>query len=198
MDILIRVLLFGIFASSCGTISIVSSPPGAEIEVIKPGKEISEPLGKTPFEKDLGSLTELINEGTVILIVKKRGYEPQRFVIPNIPSGDLRIESFLLPNLPSNYKEVNTIIGKVLAAERFIIENQLEEAERVANEILEVNSNVASAHEIKGTVFFLQKNFSKSRMAWIRALELDPNNPEAESMLTKIEEIITKNGAGVH
>ena len=190
MTRLLAYLPFVLSLFACGTVSIISSPLGAEIEIIKPGKEIGEPLGKTPFEKDLASLLELINEGTVILVVKKRGYEPQRFVIPNIPNGDLRIESFLLPNLPSNYKEVNTIISKVLAAERFIIENQLDEAERVANEILEVNSNVASAHEIKGTILFLQKNFSKSRMAWIRALELDPNNPEAEGMLGKIEEIL--------
>ena len=198
MVYLITSLLFSIALLGCGTVSIVSSPPGADVEIIKPGKEIPQPLGKTPFESDLSGLVEIVNSGTVVVIIKKRGYEPQRFVVPNIPNGDLRIESYLLPNLPSNYKEVNAIISKVLAAERSILQDQFEDAERIANEILDVNSNVASAHEIKGTVYFLQKKYQKSRLAWIRALELDPNNPEAEGMLSKIEEILTKDAARVH
>lgn len=176
----------------CGTLSVTSSPPEAEVEVLLPGKETPKSLGKTPYSVDLSELEEIVNEGTVVIVVTKRGYLPQRFVVPNIASGELTINANLLPNLPSNFREINRIITLVLKAERLIIQDRLPEALEIAKEIKNINENIALAYEIEGTVHFLQNSFKESRFSWIRSLELEPNNPEAQTMLSKIEENLGK------
>lgn len=172
----------------CGSIAIQSSPPEAEVSVLLPGKETPRQLGKTPYTTDLDEVSEIVNEGTIVLVVSKRGYVSQQFVVPNLSSGDLVIEANLLPNLPSNYQEVNHIISRILAAERLLMENRLQEALDAAAEIKKVNENVAAAFEIEGAAYFLKNDLQKSRFAWIRALELEPNNPEAQTTLARIEE----------
>lgn len=180
--IFISLLIF-----SCGTVSIKSTPPEASIGVIIPGKEDNKVLGKTPYMADLSDLDDIVNSGPIILVIKKKGYIPQQFIVPNLSGGKLEIEANLFPNLPTNYKEINHIVSLVLNAERFLLQKRFKEALNLASEIIKVNENVAAAYEIKGAVYFLQNKLKQSRFAWIRTLELDPNNPEAQTMLAKIE-----------
>lgn len=180
-------LLAGL-CTGCGTVAVRSSPPEAEVSVILPGKETAKTLGKTPYNTDLSSISEVVNEGTIVLVVEKRGYVPQQFVVPNLSSGALEIEANLLPNLPSNYQEVNKIIALTLKGERFLLENRLKEALETAEEIKKLNENISSAYELEATAQFLQNDFQKSRFAWVRALELEPNNPEAQTMLAQVEQ----------
>jgi len=173
--------------ASCGTVSIRSSPPEAEVGIILADQERPKSLGKTPLTMDVSDLEDAINTGTIILVVKKRGYVAQQFVVPNLSGGDLQIDANLSPNLPSNYQAINRIVTLTLRAERQIIEKRLKEALTTANEIKKINENVASAYEIEGTVLFLQRKMKDSRFAWIRALELEPNNPEGQKILATIE-----------
>lgn len=173
---------------ACGTVAVRSSPPEAEVSVVLPGKETGKVLGKTPYTADLASLSELVNEGTIVLVVEKRGYMPQQFVVPNLSGGNLDIQANLLPNLPSNYQEVNKIIALTLKAERYILESRLKEALETAAEIKRLNENIATAYEIEATAHFLGNDLQRSRFAWIRALELEPNNPEAQTMLAQVEQ----------
>lgn len=185
-----RALLYPLagLLAACGTVAVRSSPPEAEVSVMIPGKEAPRSLGKTPYNADLSTLNDIVNEGAIVLIIEKRGYISQQYVVPNLSSGELDIEANLLPNLPSNYQEVNRIIALTLKAERFILENRLKEALETADEIKKLNENVASAYEIEATAYFLQNDFQKSRFAWVRALELEPNNPEAQTMLAQVEQ----------
>ncbi len=182
------IILISLAMSSCGTLVVRSSPPEADVSIMMPGKEIAQPLGKTPYEEDIDKLEDMVNEGTVVIIVEKRGYTPQPFIVPNLGHGRLEIEANLLPNLPSNYKEVNTIISHTLEAERFLIEKRTAEALKVAEKIKELNRNIVAAYEIEATAHFLDNKFKESRFAWIRALELEPNNPEGQTMLALIEQ----------
>jgi len=182
------VLSLLLLATGCGTLTVRSSPPEADVGIILPGRETPKMIGQTPYSASFSELKDSVNQGTVVVVVQKRGYIPQKFVIPNLGSGNLELEASLLPNLPSNYQEVNRVVALTLRAERLILEQRFDEALEVASEIKGINENVASAFEIEGTVHFLQREFDKSRFAWIRALELDPNNPEGQSMLTRVEE----------
>lgn len=175
-------------SAACGTISVKSTPPEAEVSVLLPGKETPKALGKTPYSADLSDVAEIVNEGTIVLVVQKRGYVAQHFVVPNLAGGELAIDASLMPNLPTNYQEVNRIIGKVLAAERLLLENRTKEALEAAAEIQKMNENVAIAYEIEAAAYYLQNELEKSRFAWIRALELEPDNAQAQSVLARVEE----------
>jgi tetratricopeptide (TPR) repeat protein len=176
-----------VLVGGCGSIAVKSTPPEAEVSVLLPGKETPKALGKTPYAADLSALEEVVNEGTIVIVVAKRGYVSQQFVVPNLSGGELEIEANLEPNLPSNYQEVNRVVSLVLQAERYLFENRLKEALETAAEIKKVNENVATAYEIEATAHFLGNDMEKSRFAWIRALELEPSNAEAQAMLAQVE-----------
>jgi len=184
---LIQILWIALYAVGCGTVSVVSNPPEAEVSLILPGKESLKPLGKTPLELEVTKLEEAVDKGTVVIVVERDGYLPQRFVVPNLSSTSLNIEATLVPMYDTNYKELNDMISKVLKAERLVLEKRLDEALVTSNEIKSINENVAVAYEIEGTVYFLKSEFTKSRFAWLRAVELDPNNAESKSMLEIVE-----------
>ncbi len=183
-------ILAAIF-SGCGTMQVRSTPPEAEVGVILPGKESIKVLGKTPFVAEISDLEDMVNEGTIVVVISKQGYLPQNFVVPNL-SGKLEIEANLSPNIPGNYQEINNIVALVLSAERALMEKRFDEALNQVKELKKINQNISSAYELEGTALFLQKDLKNSRYAWIRALELNPNNPEARNMLALIERELAK------
>lgn len=184
-----------LFICSCGTVSIKSSPPEADVLVLLPGKETPQSLGKTPFNADLSQLEKAVNDGTIVLLLQKPGYITQQFIVPNLAGGKLDIDTNLLPTLPSNFREVNKIVSLTLKAERHLLQKQFDEALKTSAEIKKLNENVASAFEIEATVHFLENRLEKSRYAWIRTLELDPDNPEAQAMLATVEKRMNVTGS---
>lgn len=175
--------LFG----GCASISIHSNPPEATVELRVPGVDAPKNLGKTPFETNISQLENVINNGPIVISVSKPGYISQNFVVPNLVNGKLKLDTTLTPNLPSNYAEVNRIVSLSFQAERFILEKRFDEALKVAESIKNLNENVASAFHIEGTVFYLKNELEKAKFAWIRSLELEPNNAEAKGVLQQIE-----------
>lgn len=171
----------------CGTVSIRTTPPEAEVHILHAGKEETALLGKTPYESDVGAIGNMVNEGPIAIVVKKSGYIPQTYFLPNLFSGSLTIDATLIPNLPTNYSEVNRIVGLSFQGERYILQKRFDEAVKIAEEIKQINPNITSAYHLLGTVYFLKNEMKESRFAWIRALELDPNDPEAKTMLDIVE-----------
>ena len=174
-------------ASGCASVSIDSNPPDADVIMILPGEETERNLGKTPFRSDLSSLSEAVNEGAVTLVVRKRGYLSQHFLVPNVPHMDLKLETHLLPDLPRNYEEVNKVVGSVLKGQRFLLQKRYPEALQTAAEIKKVSENIASAYEIEGSAYFLTSKFREARYAWMKVLDLEPENHDAKTMLRLVE-----------
>lgn len=187
-----KFILLNIMAvlTSCGTLTVRSSPPEASVGIILSDQEKPKILGATPLTTDISDLSEAVNSGTVIVVVEKRGYISQQFIVPNLTGGSLQIDANLKPNLPSNYQGINRIVTLTLRAERRIIEKRLDEAMTTATEIKKINENIAAAYEIEGTVHFLKRDLKNSRFAWIRSLELEPNNPEGQKILAAIEKTL--------
>jgi hypothetical protein len=171
----------------CGTVRIRSTPPEAEVWLVQPGKEEPKLMGKTPFTADIRELGDAVNNGTIALTLKKRGYFPKQYIVPNLASADLEIESNMSPNLHSNFQEINRIVGLLFKGQRFIKQKRFDDALKSADEIKVMNENIAAAYHISGTVFYLQNKLKKSRFEWIRAVELDPSSVEALNMLSHIE-----------
>lgn len=183
---LFAVVILGLFFSSCGTLEVKSTPPEVEVGLMLPGKETVKVLGKTPYTASASEMEDISNEGTVVLVLRKPGYIDQHFVIPNI-SGNIAIEANLSPNLPSNYREINRIVALVLKGQKMIIDKRFDDLFKITSEIKKINENIASAYELDGAAYFLKKDLKNSRFAWIKVLELNPNNPEAQNMLALIE-----------
>lgn len=182
------ILIYLLSLMGCGgTVTIVSSPPDAVVSIVEPGKEQPRPLGETPFNIETSELSESVNGGTIVLVVKKKGFDTKNFIVPNLSGGDLRIETYLSTNLSSNYKELNRVVSMILEAEGMILDKRYDEAMKVTEKIKELNQNIAAAHQLEATAMFLQKDLKKSRFALLRVIELEPENAGAQRLLDVIE-----------
>lgn len=179
--------LLAFVGTGCATVNIESTPADAEVALILPGEETVRVIGRTPYAADLDTLSDAVNGGVVTLVVRKRGYLSQHFLVPNIPHTDLRLSTSLLPDLPRNYEEVNRIVALVLKGQRFLLEKRPEDAIKTADAIKAINENIATAFEIEGAAHFMTKKLRESRFAWMRVLELEPENFEAKGMLKLVE-----------
>ena len=65
---------------------------------------------------------------------------------------------------------------------------QMDEALKTAASIKAMNDNVSAAWEIEGAAHFVKGDLAKAKAAWLRSLEIDPENPDTAKMLSTINE----------
>ena len=181
----IMLLTFGILVG-CGTVSIRSSPKGADILLMQPGKGEPKPIGKTPYENTLSALGNAANSGPIVIQIKKEGFITQNLYVPNASGSRLEFDTSLQPIGPGNYIEINKIIKLTLLAERQIMQKQYDDALKSADAIKLINDNIAAAWEIEGAAYFVKGDLVKSKIAWIRSLNIDPDNPDTVQILKSI------------
>ncbi len=174
--------------SSCGSVAIRSTPSEAEIIVMQPGKADAKPLGKTPFEDTLSSLGNAANSGPIVIQIKKEGFITQNLFVPNASGSRLEFDTNLVPTSAGAYNDMNKIVKMVLQAERQRRQKQVDEAIKSATAIKAVNENIAAAWEIEGAAYFIKGELEKSKLAWQRSLQIDPDNPDTVNILKSIDE----------
>ena len=184
----VLMILFCGLGACTTSLSVRSNPPQAEVGIILPNRDTPKVIGQTPLDTDLDEFDSAVDVGTVVVVVQKPGYISQRFVVPNLSMAKLDIEANLLPHLRSDYEETNRIISLAFKAERHLMQKQPKEALELAKEIKKINENIAAAFQIEGASYFLQNDFRKAKIAWIRTIELQPNNHDARKMLSAVEE----------
>lgn len=192
-------LLAAVLLAGCATVTVRSLPPGAEVVLVSPAGT-SKLLGKTPYDAKLGDIGGGRNDGPVVVQVKKDGFFEQNFVIPPLYMGRLTIDASLkqvttpaaaaaaAASSAMGYADINRLIRMTLLAERQIMQKQLAAALATALEIRKLNENITSSYEIEGAVTFIQADWQRSRVAWQRSLEINPENPDAAAMVRLIEQ----------
>jgi hypothetical protein len=171
----------------CGSVSIKSAPDNAEVLVMIPGKSEPKVLGKTPYEVRLSELGSAANAGPIILQIRKIGFHPQFLYVPNASGGKLEFSTNLKPTTISSYSDINRIIKLTLLGERQLQMKQYDDALKTAAALKQINENIAVAYDIEGAAYLLKGDRDKSKIAWERSLEIDPENPDTTKMLLKIK-----------
>lgn len=179
-------LLLLIFAACTSAVLVKSTPPKASVSVRSTKTGSDEMIGETPIQLDSGKIEEIIQSGPVIIKISKRGYQFREYVIPNLFATNLVIDAYLYPII-SNYKETNKIVALLFKCQRYIMDRKYEEALEITNELLKINENIASAYEMKGAIYFRLKKYQKSYDNWIKVVELEPDNAEAQKMVELID-----------
>lgn len=117
---------------------------------------------------------------------KTRGFITQNLYVPNASGSRLEFDTSLQPIGPGNYIEINKIIKLTLLAERQIMQKQYDDALKSADAIKLINDNIAAAWEIEGAAYFVKGDLVKSKIAWTRSLDIDPDNPDTVQILKSI------------
>lgn len=175
-----------VLSYGCASVNITSRPMGAEIILAIPGQESGKVIGKTPFTASVSDVAGKANNATIVVTVKKSGYQAQSFVIPNLGSGKLEIAASLQPIGAEDSQEINLAVRYILIAERQIIEKDLKEALRSVEKAKAANPNLAAAYMFEGIIHNLQNNKGKAIEAFQRALAIDPTDAELRTLLAEI------------
>ncbi|MEI8024747.1 MAG: hypothetical protein WCI18_00230 [Pseudomonadota bacterium] len=183
---LTQILLGVLTLTGCGSVSIKSAPDAAEVLVMIPGKSDPKVLGKTPYEARISELGAAANAGPIVLQIRKTGYHPQFLYVPNASGGTIEFSTNLKPTVISNYSDINRIIKLTLLGERQLQTKQLDEALKTAQSLKLINENIAVAWDIEGAAYLLKGDRIKSKLAWERSIEIDPENPDTAKMLNRM------------
>jgi tetratricopeptide (TPR) repeat protein len=151
-----------------------------------PGKSDPKILGKTPYEVKLSELGAAANAGPIVLQIRKTGFHPQFLYVPNISGGKLEFSTNLKPTTISSYSDINRIIKLTLLGERQLQLKQFDDAIKTAQLLKGINENIAVAWDIEGAAYLLKGDKQKSKFAWERSIEIDPENPDTVKMLNRM------------
>jgi hypothetical protein len=184
---MLMALALSFWTLGCGSVAIKSAPDNAEVLVMIPGKSEPKVLGKTPYEVKLSELGSAANAGPIIIQIRKTGFHPQFLYVPNVSGGKLEFSTNLKPTIISSYSDINKIIKLTLLGERQLQMKQFDEALKTAAALKLINENIAVAFDIEGAAYLLKGERQKSKIAWDRSLEIDPENPDTTKMLMKIK-----------
>ncbi len=80
----------------------------------------------------------------------------------------------------------DNVIGYMFQAQQAIAGNQLGKAIALIDKAIELDEYVSQAWLLKGSVKYLQKDYSSARSAWERSLKLDPYNKIAFKYLNEV------------
>lgn len=174
-------------SGGCASLKVRSVPEGAEVFLVAGNGSQQTLLGKTPYESPVSDLVDKTGGGPVVIKVKMVGYQNQNFFIPTL-GGEYVVEVLLELNPYASYQDLNRVVKLALLAERQILQKQYDDALKTADTLVAINENIATVHQIRGIVNYLQNKLPESRLALLRVLELDSENPEVRTLIRTIED----------
>lgn len=173
---------------ACSTLSVVTTPAGAEVWLRTPETQDARQIGITPYWADSEAISELSSRGAFALEIRKTGYASASYLVPQWSKGDLTIRSNLQPVEGGDaYDLVNRSIKLILRAERQILEKDYVGALATTSEIKSISDLIVAAHALEGTVYFLRNEMERSRSSWMRVIQLDPTDREARRMKEEVD-----------
>ncbi|NBO38671.1 hypothetical protein EBU99_08820 [bacterium] len=178
--------LFALLTTGCASVAITSRPTGADVILAIPGQESGKTLGKTPLTSSVSDIAKAANRATLVVTVKKPGYRPHSFVIPNLGSGVLEIDASLQPIGADDSQDINLAVRYILEAEKQIIDKDFKTAIKTLEKAKTANPNIAAAYMFEGIIYNLQNDTGKAKESFIRALALDPTDTEVKALLSDL------------
>lgn len=154
----------------------------------------AKPLGKTPYLASFDDLTEVVNQGPIMITLSKQGYQKKKFIVPNLSSLNLSLEATLEARIDSIYVEMNQVILLALEAQSLLGDEKYELVLEKVAKIKEFSSNIAAAYQMEAAVFYVQGKPDEARMALLKAITIEPNNPSTQRMLELVEGKLAASG----
>jgi tetratricopeptide (TPR) repeat protein len=175
------------FVSACSTtLSVQSEPAGAEVFISQsPNSKSAKSLGKTPIELDFNDLP--LDRGGY-LIFELPGYLTETVLISEPAVGTTSGEMFLrLSAGTRDGEKASTLLNLLASAQEQARVGKIDMAHSTIDRALEVDGYFVRGLSFKAALYFLEKKYNESEIFYKKALNIDPNFPEATRMLTKIE-----------
>ncbi|MBX2989214.1 MAG: tetratricopeptide repeat protein [Bdellovibrionaceae bacterium] len=179
--------------SACTSKLILQSdPPEADILLSTSGQKDKVKAGKTPLElteKQLADMLKLTPQRTDLIEVtfEKADRETRTILLPSNRWGELTktVKVELSPR-ENEGTTVTRLLRHLFNARKFAESRQYDQAHAEIDRALQLDSTLAQAMVMKGSVYFLQGQTTEAEAWYKKALEKDPSQSEAVQMLEKI------------
>ena len=187
------ILLVGLFcyaAGSWASFQVKSTPAEAEIFIQNTSGAQKVRIGVTPYDTQIEQiLASYAPGGNFIIEVSKKGHEPYRVLVSLM--GKTKLE--LNVNLPiardvELAKKFDFIVNRLFEAQRLARLKNYEDAMKILSEMEESFPEISAIFEMKGSVYYLMKDFQKSLSYYRRAFSLNPDNYDTYAIKAYLEE----------
>jgi tetratricopeptide (TPR) repeat protein len=183
-----------IVLTSCAsntTVSIKSNPEKAKIYVSDFNSDEKKYLGETPYSgtsKDIKTMTN--GSGPVFLTLEKDGYFSQRIFVTELNAAEMAVNLSLKPERAIEESfSLDEVISGLFESQRLVKSKRYEEALSLLAKLEEKAPYISIIYELRGGVYFIQKNYTGALEAFSLALKYNPKNVEARRLKNALQEL---------
>ncbi|MFH1729024.1 MAG: hypothetical protein ABIA04_11475, partial [Pseudomonadota bacterium] len=83
-------------------------------------------------------------------------------------------------------------LNHIFNAQRYVQMNKLNEALLETYKAISIDSKMAFAHALQGSIYFLKKDYVSALGSWKKSLEIDPSNMEVLTIYNKVKQRLGK------
>jgi len=184
--------IFLIFSSLAMSeeLSIKSNPEQAEIYVKNAANHERVKIGKTPLKI---SMNEIVNNyaksNVFVLELEKDGFDSYRVLMTRTGSNDIELNVNLeVSKNVRMIKDVDYLVSQLFEVQRQIRTKDYTSAVRKLDELEKDFPHYSVIYELKGSAFYLDKQFNKALNYYRKAFGINPDNRDAYIMKVYLEE----------
>lgn len=194
LPLLSLLILFATGSGCASVFSVKSDPLQSDVFYVDPKSGEKKVLGKTPLELPTSELRKIAGDdvfaGEFFTIqVEKQGFVPERFQIPSTRFGTLvtALDAKLKAgNGPKEERLAKNILNHLFLAQKMANTGQYERAQIELDKVLSEAPDFARALSMRGSIYFVQKNYTEALKWYEEALKADPQMEDAVQMAAKV------------
>jgi tetratricopeptide (TPR) repeat protein len=183
-----------IFFSACTSKLIVQSEPSnAAVYLSMAGKAERVKAGETPLELNetqINDMFKITSESTqwVEFTLEKKDFQTKTVFLPSSRWGELaKIVKIQMKASEDSTTTVDKLLKHFFNAKKYVETRQYEEAHQEIDRVLEVDSKMPQALNMKAGIYYMQGNIDEARKLYKKSLQADPGSNDAIKMLEKIQ-----------
>lgn len=179
-------------------IIIDSSPSAAKIIISNGSNTQTSEIGTTPFKMTIAQFNKFFAKDYAYAIdIKKDGFSDYHLIVSNIGQNNININAALKPNIDINSnKKIDKFINSLFEAQRLIRNKNLDSALSLMDNLEKDYPQYSSIYEFKGGAYYLNKEFKKALSYYRKAVDINPENQDAQRMKVYLEKIFISNNPG--
>jgi len=170
-------------------IIIKSDPSDCDVYIIDPESGKQSLVGKTPFKGDADTIKKSTsNSSTIQVMIYKPGFIPYNIVLSLLGGVDIRLNTTLEVQKDIQFvQDYDLLVADLFDVLRMVrlkdYQSSLQKLEMLERKF----PHFSIIHEMKGMIFYLQKNFKMALNFYRKANGINPQNIEAYKMKTYLE-----------
>lgn len=170
-------------------VQISSNPDDSSIYVVNPETSERFSVGTTPYE---GSLQELLSrtgdDNTLFLHIEKTGFETYRLLLNSFGRSSLNLNVNL--EVAKDIKivqDLDLLVNDLFDVQRMARGRDFSSALSKLDLLEERFPHYSVIHEMRGSIFYLQQEYTRSLSSYRRAFSLNAENRDAYRMKVYLE-----------